>query len=82
MGAAKDLEPGECYLEVPSTLVINRKTVLKSPVGVLIDRHPELFEDSDVDDPALILFYFYEKLQGEKSFYWPLISITNVSDLP
>jgi hypothetical protein len=49
---------------------------------VILDRHPELFDNSEVDDLSLVLFFFYEKLKGEKSEWWPSLQITNLSELP
>lgn len=82
LAAAKDLEAGEVYLEIPEQIVINRTLVKASALGPLIEKHPEIFDKIVEDDFSLIIFYFHEKLKGEKSFYFPMINITNLSDIP
>jgi hypothetical protein len=44
IAASKDLDDGEVYLEIPETLTYNRRTVLKSPIGFIIEKHPEVFD--------------------------------------
>jgi hypothetical protein len=43
IAALKDLDEGEMYMEIPETLTYNRRTVLKSPIGFIIEKHPEIF---------------------------------------
>lgn len=47
-----------------------------------MDKHPEIFNKFSEDDMSLIIFYFHEKLMGEKSPFFPMINITNLSELP
>lgn len=82
LAAAKDLEAGEIYLEVPEKAVINRTYIKTTAIGPLFEKHPEIFDKIVEDDMSLIIFYFHEYLKGEKSFWYPMIAITNLSDLP
>ena len=61
---------------------MTRAIFKKSEIGFMLERHPELFNDCDIDDMAIVLFYFHEKLKGDKSKFWPSIQITNLSELP
>lgn len=47
-----------------------------------MEKHPEIFNKHVEDDMALIIWYLYEYLKGEKSEWYPSISITNLSELP
>jgi len=38
---------------------------MNTPLKRVIDEHPELFDDNEVDDMSLILFFLYEKMKGE-----------------
>lgn len=80
--AAKDLEANEVYMELPESSVVNRTYVMKTPLGALIKKHPEIFEKHEEDDFALIIWYLYERLKGEKSEWYPCLAITNLSELP
>lgn len=73
LAAAKDLEAGEVYLEIPERAVINRRYIKTTALGPLMDKHPEIFDKIVEDDFSLIIFYFHEKLKGEKSFWYPII---------
>lgn len=44
IGAAKDLGENELYLEIPEVLTFNRAKILKSPIGFIIEKHPEVFD--------------------------------------
>lgn len=82
IAANKDLDEGEMYIEIPDSLCYNRRTALKSPIGFIIDKHPEVFNKHHEVDLALVLYTFYEKLKGENSFWAPSFAIMNLSDLP
>lgn len=82
LAASKDLEAGEIYLEIPEKIVINRTFVKNGELGPLIKKHPEIFDKMVEDDMSIIIFYFHEYLKGEKSFWYPMLAITNLSDLP
>jgi hypothetical protein len=43
IAALKDLDEGEMYMEIPETLTYNRRTVLKSLIGFIVEKHPEIF---------------------------------------
>ena len=45
-------------------------------------KHPEIFDRYVEDDWTIIIWYFYEYLKGEKSYWYPIINITNLSELP
>jgi len=47
-----------------------------------MEKHPEIFNKHAEDDFALIVWYLVEYLKGEKSFWYPCIAITNLSELP
>ena len=80
--AAKDLEAMEVYLEIPEGAVVNRQTILKSDLGALMKKHPEIFDKHEEDDMSLIVFYLREYLRGKNSPWYPSIAITNLSELP
>ena len=82
IGAAEDLKENEMYLEIPEVLTFNRAKILKSPIGFIIENHPEVFDKSQEVDFSLIVFIMYEKLKGQDSFWAPYFNIVNPSDLP
>lgn len=81
-GAAKDLEAGEVYLEIPVNACVTRKSLLQSDLGELITKHPEIFDKHEEDDFSLVIFYMREYMRGSESPWWPSIQITNLSELP
>ena len=69
-------------MEIPENLTFNRKSILKSEIGPLMAKHPEIFDKHQEDDMSLVIYTFFEKLKGEKSFWSPAFNIINCSDLP
>lgn len=63
-------------------LTFNRAKILKSPIGHIIEEHPEVFDRCQEVDFSLIAFIMYERLKGENSFWAPYWNIVNPSDLP
>ena len=82
IAAAKDIQPGDLLVEMPESLTFNRVTVLKSEIGHLVKKHPEVFDRHEEVDQSLIIYAFYEKLKGESSFWKPAFDIINLSHLP
>ena len=83
IAAAKDLQPGDLLIDIPETLTVNRKTVLKSAIGHIMEKHPEIFDKHEEVDLALVIWAFHEKLKKpEDSFWTPGFNIINLSDLP
>lgn len=64
IAAATDLKAGDMYIEIPDTLVISRRTILKSEIGPIILKHPELFDKHNEVDLALVIYFFHERLKG------------------
>jgi hypothetical protein len=72
-GAAKDLEAGEVYLELPESACVTRISLLKTDFGELITNHPEIFDKHEEDDMALVVWYMREYMRGKESPWWPSI---------
>ena len=43
IAASKDIPAGSLLIELPETIIVNRKTILASELGPLIKKHPEVF---------------------------------------
>lgn len=57
--------------------------MLKSEIGPIILKHPEIFKNHyDAEYLVLIVYFFYEMLKGEKSFWFPYFDVINISDIP
>ena len=82
MKTKKDIPAGSLLIELPISLIVNRKIILASNLGPLIKKHPDIFNKHNEVDQSLVIFAFHERLKGEKSFWFPAFDIVNISRLP
>lgn len=63
--------------------MINKVTVKNSKLNTIVVKHPEIFKHHfDAEYLILIIYFWYEMLKGEESFWHPYFQIINISDLP
>lgn len=80
--AAVDIEKGECFIAVSEKCSISRKSIFKSELRPLFEKHPEIFDKHTESDNALVLYYMYERLKGDKSRWHPFFEVQSIADLP
>lgn len=65
----------QAIIAIPRKLIIDTDKVKRIPeFASIIQENPRMFSNRDQTDTAfntLSLFLIYEKLKGNKSFYWP-----------
>jgi len=83
MAAKRDVPPLKAFLFIPSKLIITDHTVRASEIAFIITEHPQIFKKHfDAEYLRLIVFIFYERLKGDRSFWKPYFDIVNFTDLP
>jgi hypothetical protein len=63
---------------IPNKLIINKKSILASEIGFLIEKNPKIFNEkvySSNEFNYFVVFLIYEKLKGKKSFWYEYIDI-------
>lgn len=80
--AAVDLEKDECFISLPEGSTISRKSIFKSELRPLMEKHPEIFDKHTESDNSLTIYYMYERMKGEKSRWHPHFVIQSIADLP
>lgn len=63
---------------IPNKILISPLTVKNSEISLVISENPWVFDQKlteDADFNILTFFLMFEKVKGEKSFYYPLIQI-------
>jgi hypothetical protein len=73
--ATERIGPNEDIVRIPSNLLLSSQTARDSPIGPVIEAHPEVFsnENLESEDLALISFILSELPKGTASFWHPLI---------
>ena len=81
--ATRDLKPGDLIIDIPVSLTVNRKTIRKSSIGHLMEKHPEIFDKHEEVDMSHVIWAFYEKLKQPEGCFWtPWFNIINITHLP
>lgn len=85
MCAARDIPPMTAFLYIPWHLLITDENLKKltPELNTIFGRHPALFKrHQEAEYFRMILFLWYERVKGEKSFWKPYLDIINFTDLP
>ena len=68
--ASQPIPEGECFVEVPESATISRKSVYNSELKPLFDRHPEIFDKHQELDLSIVIYVWYERMKGEGSRWY------------
>ena len=84
VAATRDIALSEAYCYVPMKCCINESKFRADPqIGHLLDKHPELFDESENASHIVVIFFvMYELGKGADSFWHSYFEISAWSDMP
>lgn len=71
--ATEKIEANKVVACIPNKLIINKKSIMRSDIGPLIEKYPKIFNEkvySSNEFNYFVVFLIHEKLKGKKSFFY------------
>jgi len=79
MVASEDIDYDEVIVSIPSSIIINTEVAYCSELNHIFKENPKLFSKKENsrywEDYIMMSYILYEKQKGEKSFWYPYLSI-------